>query len=108
MYKRLASEERCKMRDACKNLLCLIVDKVSMTGGTLLYYIHKRLQDVFENSLPSGGLPLLASGELYQLKPVSENYCFQGIGVENSNQKLTTMFNLWADLFRMYQLTTIL
>jgi ATP-dependent DNA helicase PIF1 len=86
-YKRLASEDRCKMRTACKDLLCLIIDEVSMTGGTLLYYIHRRLQDVFENSLPNGGLPVLASGNLYQIKPVSENYCFQGIGVEDSNQK---------------------
>jgi hypothetical protein len=107
-YKRLASEERCKMRDACKDLLCLIIDEVSMTGGTLLCYIHRQLQDVFENSLLFGGLPVLASGDLYQLKPVSENYCFQGIGVEDSNQELTTVFNLWADLLRMYKPTTIL
>jgi hypothetical protein len=107
-YKRLASEERCKMRDACKDLLCLIIDEVSMTGGTLFYYNHRQLQDIFENGLPFGGLPVLTSGDLYQLKPVSENYCFQGIGVEDSNQKLTTVFNLWADLFRMYEPTTIL
>jgi hypothetical protein len=107
-YKRLASEERCKMRDACKDLLCLIIDKVSMTGGTLLYYIHRRLTDVFENSLSFGGLPVLAYGDLYQLKPVSKNYCFQGIGVDDFNQKLTTFFDLWANLFRMYELTTIL
>jgi hypothetical protein len=86
-YKRLASEECCKMRDACKDLLCLVIDEVSMTGGTLLYYIYRQLQDVFENNLPFGGLPVLASGDLYQSNPVSENYCFQGIGVEDSNQK---------------------
>jgi hypothetical protein len=96
------------MRDACNDLLCLIVDEVSMTGGTLLHYIHKQLHDVFENSMPFGGLPVLASGDLYQLKPVSKNYCFQGISVEDSNQNLTTIFNLWADLFRMYEMTTIL
>jgi hypothetical protein len=73
-YKQLASEERCKMRDAYKDLLCLMIDEVSMTGGTLLYYIHRRLQNVFENGLPFGGLPVLASGDLYQLKHVSENY----------------------------------
>jgi hypothetical protein len=107
-YKRLASKERCKMPDSCKDLLCLIVDEVSMTGGTLLYYIHRRLQDIFESNLPFTGLPVLASGDLYQLKPVSESYCFQGIGVVDLNQKSTTVFYLWADLFRMYGPTTIL
>jgi hypothetical protein len=69
------------MRDACKDLLCPIIDEVSMTGGTLLYYIHRRLHDVFKTSLPFDGLPVLACRELYQLKAVSEKYCFQGIVV---------------------------
>jgi hypothetical protein len=65
------------MRDAYVDLLCLMIDEISRTVSTLLYYIHRRLQDVFENNLPFGGVPVLACGDLYQLKPVGDGYCFQ-------------------------------
>jgi hypothetical protein len=107
-YKKFPFEERCKMRDDYLDLLCLIIDEISMTGATLLYYIHRRLQYVFENGLPFGGVPDLASGDLYQLKPVGENYCFHGIDVEDSNRNSFTLFSLWSDLFSMYKLTRIM
>jgi hypothetical protein len=107
-YKKFPSEERCKMRDDYLDLLWLIIDEVSMTGATLLFYIHRRLQDVFENGLPFRGVSILAFGDLYQLKPVGENYCFQGIDVKDSNRNSFTLFNLWSDLFSMYELTRIM
>jgi hypothetical protein len=72
------------MRDIFADLVCLMIDEVSMTEATLLYSIHGRLQDIFENNQPFGGIPVLTYGDLYQLKPVSDGYCFQGIEIQDS------------------------
>jgi hypothetical protein len=107
-YRRLQAEERSKMKDVLMDLLCLMIDKISMTGATLLYYLHRRLQDVFESNEPFGGIPVLICGDLYQLKPVSDGYCFQGIEVKDSSGQTFAVSNVWKDLFQMYELTTIL
>jgi ATP-dependent DNA helicase PIF1 len=107
-YKRLPAEERSKMRDVFMDLLCLIIDEISMTGATLLYYLHRQLQDVFENNQPFGGIPVLTCGDLYQLKPVSDGYCFQGIKVQDSSGQAFAVSNIWIESFEMYELTTIL
>jgi hypothetical protein len=107
-YRRLPAQERSRMRDSYIDLLCLMIDEISMTGATLLYYLHRRLQDVFENNLPFGGIPVLACGDLYQLKPVGEGYGFQGIELQDSNERLFSVFNIRADLFCMYELSIVL
>jgi hypothetical protein len=84
-YRRLPAKERSKMQDIYADLLCLMIDEISMSGTTLLYYLHRRLQNILESSLPFGGIPVLACGDLYQLKPVGDNYCFQGIEIESTN-----------------------
>jgi hypothetical protein len=96
------------MRDTYIDLLCLMIDEIWMTGATLPYYLHRRLQVVFENSLPFGGIPVLACGDLYQQKPVGDGYCFQGIESQDSNEQSFLVFNIWADHFCAYELTTVL
>jgi hypothetical protein len=93
-YRRLPAEERSKMRDIYSDLLCLMIDEISMTGATLLYYLHRRLQDTFESSLPFGGIPVLPCENLYQLKPVGDNYCFQGIEIESTNDRHFPILNI--------------
>jgi hypothetical protein len=101
-YRRLPAQERSRMRDTYIDLQCLMIDEISMTGATLLYYLHRGLQDVFENSLPFGGIPVLACDDIYQLKLVGDGYCFQGIELQDSNEQSFPVFNIWADLFCMY------
>lgn len=50
-------------------------------------------------SLPFGGIPVLTCGDLYQLKPVSDGYCFQGIEIEDAGGHAITVSNIWVDLF---------
>jgi ATP-dependent DNA helicase PIF1 len=71
-YRRLPAEERSKLKDVYADLICLMIDEILMTGSTLLYYLHRRLQDIFESNLPFGGVSVLACGDLYQLKPVGD------------------------------------
>jgi hypothetical protein len=106
-YRQLPAEERSKMRNFYANLLCLMIDEISMTRSTLLYYLHRRLQDVFESNLLFGGVPVLACGDFYQLKPVGDGYCFQGIEMEGPDNQVFPILNIWADLFHMYELTII-
>lgn len=47
-YRRLSGEQQSRMRDQFMDLLFLIIDEISMTGATLLYYVHRRFQDIFE------------------------------------------------------------
>lgn len=96
------------MRDLYIDLLCSIIDEILMIGSTLLYHMHRRLQDVFENVLPFGGISVLTSGDLYQLKPVGDGYCFQGVSMEDSDEQVLAKSDIWKDYFQIYELTTIL
>ena len=53
------------------DLQCCI--RISMVGSTMLYQIHKRLQQLKDksNETTFGDISILAVGDLYQLRPVN-------------------------------------
>ncbi|GFQ87863.1 ATP-dependent DNA helicase [Trichonephila clavata] len=47
-----------------------------MLSSDYLFQIHRRLCQVYENTLPFAGIPILALGDLNQLRPVGGSYPF--------------------------------
>ena len=56
------------------NLSCLIVDEVSTTDAKIIVILHFRLQQIMENNLPFGGIPIIFVGDFNQLGPVMKTF----------------------------------
>lgn len=88
------------MRVKFRSLKILFVDEVSMVGNKMFNFINMRLQEIFTNGKPFGGISIIAIGDLYQLKPVFDGWIFEDL-VEGYGPRAQ---NLWCDLFKMFEL----
>jgi ATP-dependent DNA helicase PIF1 len=52
----------------------LIVDEVSTIDTRIIALLHHRLQQVMDNKLPFGGLPIVFVGDFNQLGPVRKTF----------------------------------
>lgn len=72
-----------------------------MVGNKMFNFINLRLQEVFATEQPFGGVSIVAVGDLFQLKPVFDNWIFQQLN--DGYGPLAT--NLWQDYFKNFELT---
>ena len=103
-YKPLDSQQLDTMRVKFQSLKLIFIDEVSMVGGKMFNFINHRLQEVFASNLPFGGRSIIAIGDLYQLKPVLDNWIFADL--QDNYGPLAT--HLWKDFFHIYELTEIM
>ena len=97
-------KERDKKKHELKELVCVIIDEISMVKADMLYQLDLKLQEVKENKKPFGGVAILAFGDIFQLKPVQGKYIFEK--PKNPNFHVTFLFaNLWSK-FTVVNLTT--
>ncbi len=66
-----------EIRVNLRDLKYLIIDEMSMVRSDMLYQIHCRLCEIFQNSQVFGGISVILVGDLLQLKPVKGAYIFQ-------------------------------
>lgn len=64
---------RCQM----EHVKLLIIDEISMVGGKMFNFINLRLQQIYNNDLVFGGLPILVLGDSRQLPPAGDSYIFK-------------------------------
>lgn len=76
-YKGLTDQKMAMFRSEFQELKLIIIDEMSMVSADDLYKIHHRLTDVFNNSLPFGGLSIMFVGDMLQLKPVKGRFIFE-------------------------------
>ena len=95
---------RDKKKQELKELVCVIIDEISMVKADMLYMLDLKLQEVKENKRPFGGVAILAFGDIFQLKPVCAKYIFEK--PSNPSFHLTYILaNLW-NKFTVVNLTT--
>jgi len=70
---------RAKDRKKIQNTQLLIVDEVSMLGGTYLEVMDYIFKAVRQSKEPLGGLRVLFTGDFLQLPPVNDVYAFQSV-----------------------------
>ena len=63
-------------RDFLSDLKLLIIDEISMVKADLLYQLHMRLSEIFQDDDPFGGIATVLVGDLLQLKPIKGVYPF--------------------------------
>lgn len=82
----------------------IFIDEISMVGTRLFHYIHKVFQRITSKLLPFGGISVIAFGDLFQLKPVFDEWLF------NNSKHLygPLAINLWQEHFQMHELKIIM
>ena len=105
-FKPLDMQQLNTMRARYQELKVIIVDEISMVGRGMFNFINLRLQEVKGCTLPFGGVSILAVGDMYQLRPVSDSWIFSQKFSSPDMRCLGT--NLWHDLFDFFELTEIM
>ena len=103
-YQPAGSSKLNTLRSRLGKLRILVIDEVSMVGADLLYHIHRRLEEITENTDPDlrfGGVSILAVGDLYQLQPVAAKHVF---GLP-SDTYAKLHGSLWEENFKIIELT---
>lgn len=95
-YKPLDVQQLDNMRVKFQSLKVVFIDEISMVGNKMFNFINLRLQEIFGNNIPFGGVSIIAIGDLYQLKPVFDGWIFENI----SEGYGPLAINLWTDLFK--------
>ena len=104
VHKPLSSDLLNTARRQFHSIQWIIIDEFSMVGNRMLRFIHLRLQEIKGNRLPFGGLNLVFVGDLYQLKPVMQDYIFELVREEYG--QLAT--NLWTKYFVIFEIDEVM
>ena len=107
-YKPLTTDKLNTFRLQFGHLNLVIIDEVSMVGACMLNFIHKRLQELMGNSQHFGGVNIICVGDLYQLRPVFDDFIFKQPRQNHHDSYGILATNLWQTHFQMYQLRTIM
>ena len=84
-FMELPASQLVKLRQKFCSVQTLIIDEISMVSNEMLDFIHRRLTAIKQNSLPFGGLNVVAVGDFHQLRPVKSAFAFE-------NRELWTLF----------------
>lgn len=77
-----------------------------MVGRKMFNYINLRLQEILGCLKPFGGVSVIAFGDLYQLKPVMDQWIFKS-NISSESQDILAP-NLWVDNFLLFELDEIM
>jgi len=103
-YKPLPWDVLNKLRNDLTELQWVLIDEFSMVGNKMLKLIYLRLQEIKGNQKPFGGVNIVCIGDLYQLRPVLQEYIFTQI---TDDYDLLAP-NLWTQHFSIFELFEIM
>ena len=75
-----------------------------MVGSGMFNFLNLRLQQIMGTNTPFGALSVIAAGDLFQLKPVFDNWIFNN--PNHGYGDLAT--NIWNEYFTLFELTEIM
>ena len=92
------------LRVQCQNTKCILIDEISMVGTKPFRYANLRLQEIFQNTEPCGGLYDICFDDVYGLSHVKDCWIF-----ENLKYGISTLtLNEWKCLFQVYEFTEVM
>ena len=81
------------IRAQLKRLQVIFIDEISMVGSGMFNFLNLRLQQIMGTNTPFGALSVIAAGDLFQLKPVFDNWIFN-----NTNHGYSDLAtNIWNE-----------
>lgn len=92
------------IRAQLRRLQVIFIDEISMVGSGMFNFLNLRLQQIMGTNAPFGALSVIAVGDLFQLKPVFDNWIFNN--TNHGYGDLAT--NVWDEYFTLFELTEIM
>lgn len=105
-YKPLDMQQLGTFQSNLKSLKVVFIDEISMVGRKMFNYINLRLQEILGSLKPFGGVSVIAFGDLYQLKPVMDQWIFKS-NISSESQDILAP-NLWVENFLLFELDEIM
>lgn len=109
-YKELSAPAIKEIRKQLENVTLIIIDEISMVSNLLLLYIHLRLCEIVNTHDKDdpyfGRIHIILFGDLLQLPPVKEGFCFKTVSRKDVEKYVGGMdsSDLW-NLFEYDELT---
>ena len=94
-YRALTEEMMESLRRQFEDLLCVIVDEMSLLGCEYLYNIHRRLVEVMRNEEIFADKSVLLSGDLLQIPPTKQRAIYAEPKVLHNLALFRSDMNLW-------------
>ena len=92
------------IRAQLQRMQVVFIDEISMVGSGMFNFPNLRLQQIMGTKEPFGCLSIITVGDLFQLKPVFDQWIF-----ENSRDGYTALAtNLWQQYFQMSELSEVM
>ena len=66
-----------KFRVRWKNIEYILIDEISMLGANYIEVFDTVAKHIRKNNQPFGGIKLICSGDMLQLPPVNDEFCFK-------------------------------
>ena len=83
------------MRRQFEDLMCVIIDEMSLVGCENLYNIHRRLAEVMRNDEIFADKAVLLSGDLLQIPPTKQRPIYTEPNVLHNLALFRSDMNLW-------------
>lgn len=85
----------------------LIIDEISMVRADMLDYIDRQLQAMKGNSLPFGGVQVIAFGDFFQLPPVANSADIKGLKAAGYESEFAFDAKVFAGNFQISILSQV-
>ena len=66
-----------KFRARWRSIKYLLIDEISMLGANYIEVMDTVAKTIRKNNLPMGGIKIICSGDMLQLPPVNDDFCFK-------------------------------
>ena len=99
-YRGIAAEKLDFKRTIWRHLRLAMLDEVSMVGRKFFDFINGRFQELMNSNKIFGGLHIILSGDLFQLRPIEDYWVFA--------DRPDSLQNVWKEFFKYYELTKIM
>ena len=104
--KKLTSNKLTELKNKFEKCVLLLIDETSMLDPIMLCHANTRLQQIFGNDNPFGGLLVVLVGDFFQLKPVGADAFFVASTKELTDNLLGTPYEIGRDLIVKYKMIT--
>ena len=94
-YVGLSDEIMESMRRQFEDMMCVIIDEMSLIGADFFYYIHKRMVEVTRNEEIFGNRAMLLVGDLLQIPPTKQTSIYSEPSTLQNKALYKSDSNLW-------------
>lgn len=104
-YAGIPDEAMETLRRQFEDMMCVIIDEMSLIGADFFYYIHKRMVEITRNEEFFGNRALLLMGDLLQIPPTKQTSIYSEPKTLQNKALFESDGNLWDSCDTVHLIT---